>query len=593
MVTKAKADRVPTQTAALFDLDPITAARTHVFDTPHLPPLVVPKTFSHSGASAAGRGENLGEGVAQPASAVVTNLEEFRSRRDEGVPALHIGKFDRSEAYIHEFMAGAELLGFDPSPQQWKIADTVNAVNDDGSPYYATVGVCVPRRAGKTTAILALALGRCKTRPGTVVRFTAQTGSKARDRFLDMARKLERRYPNEWERGFKILKGAGHMVIEFTNGSFLQVVPPKGDSFRGDDGDLLILDEAQEHDAELSADLLAGCLATMDTRPTAQLIVAGTAGETRSGLLWDTLEDGRRQAAIEAGLIEPERDEDDDEDEDERDELTGIVEFAAPAGLNAVELLDADGRKNWVAARPIVAAAHPGIGTVTVMSKIRSRFQKLPLPKFMAEYLGVWPEDYTRGAIDPSKWRASALEDFPARPERCSIGIDVAPNGSSAAIVAAWRVDGIAYVEVIDHRPGTEWLVPRVAEVAVKYRAPVGHDTVGAVLVEAEALAKHRPAPRTRPIGYKDVAAACAAFMKALESDRLRHTDDGSLNTAALGVVKRPLGDAGWAWGRRASGDLDISALVAATWALRTFDTLPQGGTTGLVTSMSVTRKAS
>ncbi|MGG7509429.1 hypothetical protein [Plantibacter sp. YIM 135249] len=559
MVTPKKSDRIPTQTASLFDIA-------------EQPPLAVSQTFFHSGAPA-----KPGPTVMR----VSTDADgTFRTKRREGVPALHISAFDNAETWEHEFLAGCELLGFEPTPQQWKIADAIDAcrpgVLDDegnvitpGKPLNSTIGVCVPRRAGKTTALLAIALGRCKMRSNYVVLFTAQSGTKARDRFLAMARKLASLWPNEYERGFKILKGAGHQVIEFNNGSMLQVVPPKEESFRGDEGDLIILDEAQEHDAEVSEALEAGVLPVMDTRPGAQLIVAGTAGQHRSGLFWNTLEAGRRGA-----------------------KRTGIVEFAAPANTEAVDLLDGRGEKSWTLARAIVLAAHPGIGTLTDEETIEERFEKLALPKFMREYLGIWPEDFSRGAIDMTKWRDGAMPDWPVKPDAFAFGIDVDPGGAAAAIVAAWRQDGLTYVELVDHRPGTDWLVGRCVELSGRYRSLIGHDTVGAVLVEAEAMAKRRPAPRRKPIQYKDVAAMCATLMKELDGGRLRHSDQAGLNVAAEGVVKRSLGDNGWAWGRRQSSGVDITPLVAATIALRTFDTTEQRGSRRIRSSASLARKA-
>ncbi len=529
------------------------------------PPLDVLKTFSHTGA-----------GKAPPAPQVILDDDDWgdlgalRTKRLEGVPALHISPFVRAEAWEREFLAGCEILGFEPTPQQWKIADAINAHEEDGDCLFAMMAVCVPRRAGKTTALLALALGRCKTRSGYVVLFTAQSGTKARDRFLAMARTLERLWPNEYERGFRILKGAGHQVVEFANGSFLQVVPPKQESFRGDEGDLIILDEAQEHVAEVSGELLGAILPVMDTRPGAQLIVAGTAGEHRSGIFWDALEEGR------AG-----------------DLGTGIVEFAAPTDVNAVDLLDENGEKDWTKAQPIIEAAHPGIGTLTTIEKMRARFTKLPLPQFMREYLGIWPEDYSKGAIDAAQWRDCGLDDFVTKPADFALAFDVNPLGTSSAIAAAWRTDGLAYVEILEHKPGTEWLVPELMRLSRKHRVAIGHDTLGAVLVEVEALARQRPAPRRKPIGYKDVGAMCAGFMKEITNLRLRHFDQASLNSAAHGVVKRDLGDSAWAWGRRQSTGVDITPLVAANIALRTFDTAAKRGNSRIVSTANLPRKAS
>ncbi|MCS0491182.1 terminase large subunit domain-containing protein [Curtobacterium flaccumfaciens] len=543
MVTKPKSELVPTQTSALFELG-------------DQPPHGVSKTFSHSGA--------LG-----------VRITPTEPKRGGGVPPLWVSPSDRADEWEHEFLRGADLMGFDPTPQQWLLADALNAHHDDGEPLASTTAVCVPRRAGKTTTLLATALGRAAERPNYVVLFTAQSGTKARDRFLAMARTLERRWPNEAERGFKILKGAGHQVVEFTNGSFLQVVPPKQESFRGDEGDLIILDEAQEHDAEVSGELLGAILPVMDTRPGAQLVVAGTAGEHRSGLFWDTLEEGRTSVrAIRAGQ-EPES-------------PTGICEYAASDQISAPDLLT-DGQKDWSKAEPLVTAAHPGVGTLTTVAKMRERFAKLPLPQFLREYLGVWPEDYSRSAIDAKAWRDAGL-DFEDRPADVVFAFDVAPEGTTAAIAAAWRVEGEARVEIVWHEPLSDRLVTELTRLASTYRTTVGHDTVGAVLAEAEALGRKRPKPRTRPIVYRDVGAACATFMKDLMAGKLHHFDQPELNAAAAGAAKRPLGENAWGWGRKASGDTDITPLVAATIALRTYDTTPRRESSRIVSSRTLRR---
>ena len=489
----------------------------------------------------------------------VPSFESSRNPRDafssffllDGAKPLHVSDYAGSEQFADEFLLGAKAMGFVPTPQQWKIACATNAWDAERDrPLNRTMGICVPRRAGKTTSLLALALGRCLARPGYVVLFTAQSGTKASARFLELARSLERVQPDEDARGFRILRGAGNQNLTFANGSHFQVLPPKPDAFRGDAGDLLILDEGQEHDADSSSELLGAILPTMDTRLGAQLIVAGTAGERRSGLFWDTLEEGRKGVA-----------------------RTGIVEFAAPDTTTEEE-----------AANPALwEATHPGIGTLTDLETIENNYNRLPRPNFLREYLGIWPEDFSRSAIDMEKWRGAAQE-FDKKPDHFTLAFDVAVDGSVAAIAAAWRVDDKAFVEIVDHRQGTEWLVPRLNELARRYRCTIAHDTVGAALVEAEALNRLRPRPRVQPLAYKDLSPGCARFMKELVEGNLRHFDQPSLNEAARKAVKRPLGENGWAWTRRNS-DGDIAPLVAATMALRAYDNMKTPQKMQIVTS--------
>jgi phage terminase large subunit-like protein len=346
------------------------------------------------------------------------------------------------------------------------------------------------------------------------------------------------------------MRGAGNQNLTFYNGSLFQVLPPKPDAFRGDSGDMIILDEAQEHTADVSAELLGAILPTMDTRPGAQLVVAGTAGERRSGIFWDTLQEGRKELP-----------------------RTGIVEFAAPDNTTEEE----------ASVPALWETVHPGIGTLTDLETIENNFQKLPRPNFLREYLGIWPEDYSQSAIDAEAWAACSTE-FSKKPEQFALAFDVSVDGSVACIAAAWREGDQAYVEIVEHKLGTDWLVPRINELARKYRLPIAHDSVGSVLVEVAALQRLRPRPKLQPLGYRDLAPGCASIMKEINARTLRHFDQPSLNEAVAKVVKRPLGDNGWAWGRRASGG-DITPLAAATFALRAYDNMKTPQKTLIVTS--------
>jgi phage terminase large subunit-like protein len=367
-----------------------------------------------------------------------------------------------------------------------------------------------------------------------------------------MARNLERKEPDPDRRGFRIMRGAGNQNLTFLNGSLFQVLPPKPDAFRGDAASLIIMDEAQEHTADVSADLLGAILPVMDTQPTAQLVVAGTAGERRSGIFWDTLQEGRKELP-----------------------RTGIVEFAAPDNTTEEE----------ASVPALWETVHPGIGTLTDLETIENNFQKLPRPNFLREYLGIWPEDYSQSAIDQEAWGACTTT-FSKKPDQFALAFDVSVDGSVACIAAAWREGDQAYVEIVEHKLGTDWLVPRINELARKYRLPIAHDSVGSVLVEVAALQRLRPRPKLQPLGYRDLAPGCASIMKEINARTLRHFDQPSLNEAVSKVVKRPLGDNGWAWGRRASGG-DITPLAAATFALRAYDNMKTPQKTLIVTSNS------
>jgi len=574
MVAHPKVKVIPRQPDALFDLDNDVTKSVPLRGRQDPRIAVSPTFFSREEQPGGGPGPRERQATQDWDAAALRAAAE--SHVPEVSKPLHCStewdEFTPSRHYDDEFLVGwramapvdrATGLPRLPKPQTWVVVDVLNAsYADTDIPLYTTVGVCIPRRAAKTTSIMGVAMGRCLVRPGYVVIFTAQSGTKAAARFLDLARDLDRVNSNDDDRGFRILRGAGSQRIEFANGSLFLVVPPKGDAFRGDAADLIILDESQEHDVLVSDDLLGAILPTMDTRPSAQLIVAGTAGEHRSGLFWATLEEGRNQ-----------------------DPGTGIIEYAADPGTPV-----------WIPGEPVHGTvadptvwdmAHPGIGTLTTIETVGIRFAKLPLPQFMREYLGIWPEDYSQSAIGAALWRGQEVE-FTDKPADFAAAFDVSPDGSEAAFVAAWRdAEGVAYIEVLGHEPGTTWLGPMVQAHQKRYpRMRVGYDSIGAALVEADEMGKLRdPKPKIEPLRMSDIAAACAAFMRDLGNARLRHFGQPGLDAAVAGAAKRPmLGEKAWAWGRAASGG-SITTLIAGTNALRVYDKLGRRERVGLITT--------
>jgi hypothetical protein len=296
------------------------------------------------------------------------------------------------------------------------------------------------------------------------------------------------------------------------------------------------------------------------------MIIAGTAGASREGMLWAALENGR------AGNI-------------------GILEYAVPDGtLVALDVKTPEGQAalaagyavrpdgKWVLNEPAIRAAHPGIGTLTTMGTIRKRFRSLPIPQFLREYAGQWPYDLTSRAISPADWEAARHGnedgDWPT-PTRFAVAYDIAPDQSSAALVAAWRDDdGVAHLEVLAHGPGDAWLPTEVVKWTGRHRGlPVGYDNIHSAnrAVADQLIRDARPVPSLVPLNTADVTAAAAKIGQELVQRRVRVRVDDAMDTAADVAVRRSIGDASWAWGRRKAGG-DVSPLVAGTNALRVYD---------------------
>jgi hypothetical protein len=481
--------------------------------------------------------------------------------RDSGIPPLHASSYQGADDHFGEFLDGALMLGSNTQyrslkSQQGVVADVCNATGDDGLPLFETIAICIPRRATKTSSVFAVAIGRMVNRPGYRVGLTAQTGAKARTRFLDdIVEPLLTAYPDPSTRPFTVNRSQGGEKITFRNGSRLVVLPPKEDAARGESFNLFIIDEAQEFDAEEAQKLKAGIEPAFDTNPDHQLIVLGTAGEYRGGLLWETLELGRRGEA-------------------------GIVEYGVPDTLTAEDFTDDDGEKDWEKAQPLVLAAHPGIDQpgLTPLKTVRTRFLEWSLVTWLREYAGLWPRGVGDSILNTEKWAAGAVDDAlpTVLPKGAVLGIAVHPDQTVAAVVAAWRnEEGKACLLLVHHFPGMAWLVDKTLVTARKYKTTIAHDSSGTVTTEVEVLKRSSPRPRLAPQKWVDIKRGHAQLVKDIDTDNVQHWDQDGFRNAVGIVTKRVYGErGGWALGRKNPGD-DITPLEAAAVALLEYDARP------------------
>jgi hypothetical protein len=323
--------------------------------------------------------------------------------------------------------------------------------------------------------------------------------------------------------------------------------PPVPGAFRGEGKDAVLIDEAQEIEDEDGADeLLQAIMPLFDTQPLAQLIVAGTAGERREGMLWQALQKGL------AGEW-------------------GIVNYALPDGSDIAD------EKNWL-------KVHPGIGTLTTLAIIRQRWVDLKgdtdPTHFGREYGGMWPTSEQVRLIPEQAWEACYAGDGrQPRPQagQCVLGYDVAPNDSAASIVCAWRDEhGIGHLKVMDHGPGHTWMPERLRRMSAQLRASIAYDAIGPNVAVAEQLVRKPPRPKLVATNVRQMQAGCTQLLAEIKDRTIRHEGEAPLDEAVAAAARRSIGEGGWVFGRRASQG-DISALIAATAALRAVDELPSG----------------
>jgi phage terminase large subunit-like protein len=211
------------------------------------------------------------------------------------------------------------------------------------------------------------------------------------------------------------------------------------------------------------------------------------------------------------------------------------------------------------------AKANPGLGIRISTEHVAREMESMSAQGFARERLGVgnWPtKEGGHEVITAEDW-ASLLDPQASPLDPISLAADVTPERSFGAIAVS---DGTT-VEVIEHRPGTRWMVQRIIELNEWKPCAVVIDATGQAgsliaPLEAAGVKVVKPTPR-------DVAQAFGMFIeKATDAKTLRHRGQPELDAAIAGARTRLIGaQGGTAWARQAAS-VDISPLVAVTNAL-------------------------
>jgi len=215
------------------------------------------------------------------------------------------------------------------------------------------------------------------------------------------------------------------------------------------------------------------------------------------------------------------------------------------------------------------AQANPGLGIRITEEHVGYEVRSMDPRTFAVERLGIgdWPstDSVQQTVIDMSAW--DALVDEVSRPnDPVCFAFDVSPSRSSACIAAAGlRDDGLAHVEITDHRKGVGWILDRMVELWERHE-PLSvvcdkSSPAGSLIQKLEDAGVWIDA-----INGTDYGRACGILVDTVEQEKVRHLGTGQLRAALRAAKTRPLGDA-WAWGRTKSA-ADITPLVAATLAV-------------------------
>jgi hypothetical protein len=440
----------------------------------------------------------------------------------------------------------AALAGLDLMPWQQHALDVGLREREDGQWAAFEVAVNVPRQNGKGGIIEARELAGLYLLGERLIIHSAHEFKTSRVAF-ERIRSLILGTPDLRKRVKRMLNNTTETSIELVTGQKLYFLARSGGSGRGFTGDCNLLDEAMF----LGDDAMGALMPTMSAVENPQLWYLGSAGIGAPSVQLARLR-RRALAALEAGAPDP---------------SLAYFEWSVDPHLDecppgCTEHDSADDPAAW-------AKANPSLGYLITPEFVRNEQASLGSSGiFERERLGVgvYPSDEadTWQVIGEDAWRAlAAAESSPSDP--VAFAIDMTPERSHAAIGVAGEWRGGTHVEVVDHRPGTGWIIERAKELHAKWKPRCwvvdGAGPAGSLIADLEeALGVEVVQPKAR-----EVASACGQFFDAVTEQALSHLDQAPLASALAGAQKRTLGDA-WAWARRIVS-VDISPLVAVTLA--------------------------
>jgi hypothetical protein len=306
----------------------------------------------------------------------------------------------------------AALMGKPLMPWQRLVADVATEREADGTYRYDLVMVTVPRQAGKTTLLGAIALQRMLAEPGTEIQYTAQSGKDAGKRFRELV-KLIQGSPLEEALSPAYRYSAGGMGIELENASVYRMFAPVVDAIHGDHPHMVLLDEIWAHSELLGDAIYEGAAIPAQSTLTgrAQNWFVSTMGTASSTFMKKWIERGRKGRP---GMAYFE---------------WGLADGASPYDLDAI------------------AAFHPAVGYTQTAQAILD----IGTGKGQGEDEGMSRAEYLRAlcnvsteTLDPilseEAWQALAAAPMqvPSRHE-IAITYDVAPDNEAGRIMATWR----------------------------------------------------------------------------------------------------------------------------------------------------------
>lgn len=392
-----------------------------------------------------------------------------------------------------------------------------------------TCGCWVPRQNGKGDIIMALEMGWLFLFGIPLIGHSAHLYATAAEGFVRIRQLVE---DNEHILGQaikNIWSTNGKQGLELTakyNRARLLFAAREGGQGLGFSFPKLIMDEAQQ----LNADLMQTLLPTQSAMWDPQVWFFGTPPRNDSAWIYEIKKSGERGDSNVAWFDYG-------------------VEYIDPTTSEFKEtVLDPGVHK---ACNPSMGIRRPN-RTGIRRPAIDGEISKLGVTMaFAQERTGMWlPRARTSGdnSIDPKIW-ASRVAAKTEVPGDLVIAFHVNPRRTHATVMWVGKIGGYWRLGIADHKPGTEWLIPRLVHLKQQY-APIAFtvDAKGEQVIKD--LKEHGiklPEDPERPKRgdliiptMADVSTAFGMIVDAANNGTLLHHNEVPLNSA-IAVPPRPL----------------------------------------------------
>lgn len=425
--------------------------------------------------------------------------------------------------------AGGLLL----DPWQSDILDDWMALNTGDKWVCKTCGGSVPRQNGKTGLVEGRTIAGMMLRNERVI-YTSHLQKTSTETFEELASFFDSAALRKYVKDIKTALGREKIIL--TSGAYVKFLARTRNGGRGQHGDLLIFDEAQELDVNSQASFIPAISASLNP----QTIYVGTPPDpTAEGTVFK----GLRENAING-----------------KTKSTAWFEFSVD------KIGDTSDVERW-------AATNPALGRRILLSSIEAEYEQMPEDTFARERLGWWAPKIERKldyAIPTELWNRAASE-MPKPEGKTAFGVKFSADGTEVVICGAVIPKvGQARIEMIERKPtglGTQWLADFINARYTTASCVVIDGKNGVdVLVDKIASTWKMKGSVLRPRATDMIAAVSLLMDSLTEQSVTWYAKQEALKESAITSVKRPI-SGGWGFGGDNSTPIEACAL--ALWGAK------------------------